>query len=154
IERWRRRWHWARRCGKHARARSRTVECLSWSPATTSAATTSGYADHVAVSGPHAGSSRRARSVRRNPRRGASAAHPRPGPVGDLAFIGLDIGAPCLGRQGLALMDDAELAVCLDLTDHDRLCHVMLAAHHDLNARWGLDPLAHHHLTHRLDIRR
>src|SRR5216683_269569 len=141
MSRWRRRWHWARRCGKHARARSRTIECLSWSSATTSGATTSGYADQVAVTGPHTGSSRRGSSrraglVRRKPRRGAAAAHPWPGPIGDLAFIGLDIGAPCLWRQGLALMDDAELAVSLDLTDHDRLGHVMIAAHHDLKARW------------------
>src|SRR5260370_26311804 len=118
--RWRGGWHGARGCGRHARASSRNVECLSWSPATTSGATTSGYADDVAVTGPHTGSSRRGRSVRRKPRRGAAAAHPWPGPVGDLALIGLDIGAPCLGRQGLALMDDAELTGSLDFTRHYR----------------------------------
>src|SRR5258708_38182961 len=49
-------------------------------------------------------------------------------------------------------MDDAELAIGLDLTDHDRLGHVVIAAHHDLEARRRLHLLTDHRLTDRLDI--
>src|ERR1700761_3430200 len=60
-------------------------------------------------------------SVRGEPRFGAAAADPGIGPVGDLALVGFDIRAPGAGRQRLALVDDVELAVGLDLADHDRL---------------------------------
>src|SRR5271167_2184476 len=71
-------------------------------------------------------------SERRIFRRGAAAAHPWPGPVGGLALVGLDIGAPRLRLERGALVDDAELSVALDLADHDRLGHVVVRQHRHL----------------------
>src|ERR1700704_5379973 len=62
--------------------------------------------------------------------RGAIAADPGIGPVGDLALVFGEVGAPRVRLDGfLGLPDDVELTVGLDFPDHHRLRQMMVGVH-------------------------